>query len=52
MRRQAGLRGVWQKSSADAHARMWQTTTRRASDSGLLLRADIVVLMTGLNGAT
>ncbi|MGK5111659.1 hypothetical protein [Geodermatophilus sp. CPCC 205506] len=52
VRLQAGLRAAWQKGSADAHARTWQTTTRRTPDGGPLLRADMDELMTGLNAAT
>jgi hypothetical protein len=49
---EAGLRAAWQKGSADAHARTWQTMLRRQPDGSPLLRADIPELMTGLNGAT
>ena len=52
VRLEAGLRAVWQKGSADAHARTWQTTPRRNPDGGPLLRADIPEVMTGLNAAT
>lgn len=52
IRLQTGLRAVWQKGSADAHARTWQTMTRRDPDGTPLLRADISELMNGLNAAT
>ncbi len=49
---QSGLRAVWQKGSADAHARTWQTMSRRNPDGSPLLRADVPELMNGLNAAT
>lgn len=52
IRLQSGLRAVWQKGSADAHARTWQTMTRRDPGGPPLLRADISELMNGLNAAT
>lgn len=47
-----GLRAVWQKGSADAPARTWQTMTRRDPGDTPMLRADISELMNGLNAAT
>lgn len=52
IRLESGLRAVWQKGSADAHARTWETMTRRNPDGSPLLRADISELMNGLNAAT
>jgi hypothetical protein len=52
IRLESGLRAVWQKGSADAHSRTWQTMTRRNADGGPLLRANIPELINGLNAAT
>jgi hypothetical protein len=52
IRLESGIRAVWQKGSADAHARTWQTMTRRNLAGSPLLRADIPELINGLNAAT
>ena len=49
---ESGIRSVWQKGSADAHGRSWQTVTRvRSRDSDPQLSADVSEVVTGLHTA-
>jgi hypothetical protein len=48
VRLQSGVRAVWQRGSADAHARTWQTKIRRGPDLSGPLGPDVAELVQGL----
>ena len=49
---ESGIRSVWQKGSADAHGRSWQTMSRvRSRDDDPRLSASVSEIVTGLQAA-
>jgi len=52
VRLESGIRSVWQRGSADAHGRVWQTRTRWAGHEQPGLRADIGELINSIQAVT